>query len=161
MSGDPATAASRPAVVLLVEDDENQVLLTQLAFEEAGLEVDLRCVSDGAECMAYLGRAGRDAATPWPDLVLLDVHLPRMDGTEVMAAIAASEELRTLVVVVLTTSINPDDLQRMYALRCNSYVVKPVEFKAFVETVRGIGRYWLQLAALPAPGRKPAARPAA
>ena len=146
----PGTSGSkRRPVVLLAEDDEDHVLLTQLAFEQAGLDAELRVVRDGMECMAYLERAGKDADMPRPDLMLLDMHMPRLDGPEVMARIIASEELRALPVVVLTTSTDRDEAHRMYALRCNSYVVKPVEFKAFVEAMRQIGNYWLGVATLP------------
>ena len=144
-----SSGAARRHVVLLAEDDDSQVLLTQLAFEEAGLHVDLRIVNDGVECLDYLRKAGSDAEHPRPHLVLLDVHLPRMDGSEVMAAIGQDPQLRSYPVVMLTTSTNSDDVKRLYALRCSSYVVKPLEFKAFVETVRQIGHYWLKVAQLP------------
>ena len=145
----PRRPTARKPVVLLVEDDENQVLLSRLAIEEAGLDIDLQVVDDGVNCMAYLARAGRDGTTPWPDLVLMDVNLPRMNSKEVMAKITADETLRSLVVVVLTTSVSPDDLQRMYSLRCNSYVVKPTGFDGLVETMRQIGHYWLKVSTLP------------
>lgn len=151
MNATATAPATRTPVVLLAEDDENQVMLTELALEKAGVKADLHVVADGVECMEFLERSGRHAAAPAPDLLLLDLHMPRMDGREVMTRIAASESLRSLPVVVLTTSTNQEDVDRMYELRCSSYVVKPVEFQQFVETARQLGRYWFELATLPSP----------
>lgn len=132
--------------ILLVEDNPDDVELTRLAFVEAGEPHRLHVVSDGAEAVDYLlarGRhAGRDPAG-LPALVLLDLNLPRLDGHEVLQAIRADDATRCLPVVVLTTSIEPSDVERAYARGANSYIQKPVEFDRFVDVVRQVGRYWL------------------
>ncbi len=140
--------------ILLVEDNPDDVELTRLAFAEAGSAHRLHAVGDGAEALDYLlarGRhAGREGAD-LPALVLLDLNLPRLDGREVLQAIRAAPATRGLPVVVLTTSAEPRDVDQSYALGANSYIQKPVEFERFVEAVRQIGRYWLELNL--APGR--------
>lgn len=149
MNVSPLEKIGRPATVLLVDDNEDHVLLTRLAMEEARLTVDLRVVGDGVECMEFLQRTGRHAGAPVPDLVLLDLHMPRMDGYEVMQRIQDDPALRLLPVVVLTTSADIVDVQRMHALGCNSYVVKPVNFESFVQITRDLGRWWFSLVVLP------------
>ena len=126
--------------ILLVEDNPDDAELTRIAFAEAGGEYDLRVVADGAAAVAYLQRC---TPAELPALVLLDLNLPRLDGHEVLQAIRADETTRCLPVVVLTTSIEPSDVDRAYALGANSYIQKPVEFDRFVEVVRQVGRYWL------------------
>ena len=134
--------------ILLVEDNPDDVELTRLAFAEAGEPHRLHVVSDGAEAVDYLLRRGRHAsrdADDLPALVLLDLNLPRLDGREVLQAIRADDATRCLPVVVLTTSAEPGDVDKAYALGANSYIQKPVEFDRFVEVVRQVGRYWLAI----------------
>ena len=132
--------------ILLVEDNPDDVELTRLAFVEAGEPHRLHVVSDGAEALDYLLARGRHAdrdPAGLPALVLLDLNLPRLDGHEVLQAIRAEDATRCLPVVVLTTSIEPSDVDRAYAIGANSYLQKPVEFDRFVDVVRHISRYWL------------------
>ena len=128
--------------ILLVEDNPDDAELTRIAFAEAGGEYVLRVVADGAEAVAYL-----QGCTPaeLPALVLLDLNLPKLDGREVLQAIRADPATRSLPVVVLTTSAEPFDVEKVYALGANSYIQKPVDFERFVEVVRQIGLYWLAL----------------
>jgi two-component system response regulator len=148
-------AHSRPAEILLVEDNENDVLLTRQGFKRARLMVNLHHVGDGEECMAFLRKQGRYADAPTPDLILLDLNMPRKDGREVMAEMVADSELRHLPVVILTTSSAEQEILDMYKLRCSSYIVKPVDFDQFLRVVRSISEYWFTVVVLPAgtPGR--------
>jgi len=140
---------SQPAEVLLVEDNENDVELTLRAFQKERLQVNLQHVWNGEECMSYLRREGDYADKPPPDLILLDLNLPVMDGREVLAEIVNDEKLRRLPVVILTTSAAEADLLRMYELRCSAYIVKPVDFDRFREVIRSLGDFWFSVAMLP------------
>jgi CheY-like chemotaxis protein len=108
-----ALVHTRPAEILLVEDNENDEILTRLAFEQAKLEVRLHHVKDGEQCMAFLRKQGQYAAVPTPDIILLDLNMPRMDGREVLTAISADENLRPLPVVILTTSSSAGNPQNV------------------------------------------------
>ena len=141
--------ASRPAEILLVEDNENDVVLTRQGFRNSSPPVNLHHVSDGVECMAFLRHEGPYAAAPVPDLVLLDLNMPRMDGREVLAELVADERLRHLPVVILTTSAEEREILNMYRLRCSSYIVKPIDFKEFQRLIRLITEYWFTAVALP------------
>lgn len=146
-----ALAPIRPAEILLVEDNENDVILTRLAFKEAKLAVRLHHAQDGEHCMAFLRKQGQYAAAPTPDIILLDLNMPRMDGREVLAEISADESLRHLPVVILTTSSAEQEILKMYKLRCSSYIIKPVDFDQFVRVIRLFSDYWLTLVVLPSP----------
>jgi len=135
--------------ILLVEDNENDVELTRIAFDRAKVLLSMRHVEDGKQCMAFLRKQGEYVNEPTPDLILLDLNLPVMDGRAVLAEIVTDEQLRHLPVVVLTTSEAEQDILSMYNLRCSSYIVKPVDFNQFVRVVRGIGNYWFTVVALP------------
>ncbi len=136
--------------VLLVEDNPNDVFFTMEGFKEAGLPARLTHVENGKECLDYLQRAGAHAETAVrPDLVLLDIDMPLMDGRQVLQAISADDSLRNLPVIVLTTSSREEDIQAMYRLRCNAYLVKPFDFDAFVDLIRSIGSFWFDKASLP------------
>jgi CheY-like chemotaxis protein len=141
--------AARP-LVLLAEDNDNDVELTKLAFTAAGFEVDLQCVGDGEACLNYLRDPKRFTR---PNLILLDLHMPRMNGLEVLQAIGQDELLRTIPVVMLTTSDAPDDVEAAYRLGCNSYIVKPVGFEAFAKLIADLMRYWFSIVALPSSTR--------
>ena len=138
--------------ILLIEDNPDDIELTRIAFTEAGIEQRLVVVRDGAEALDYLFARGKHAdrdPANLPSLVLLDLNLPRLDGHEVLQAIRADETTRCLPVVVLTTSAEPFDVDKVYELGANSYIQKPVEFERFVEAVRQIGLYWLSLNQVP------------
>jgi CheY-like chemotaxis protein len=147
-----ALDGSRPAVILLAEDNENDVILTREGFRRSKLLVDLHHVHDGEECMEFLRRQGKYADAPTPDLVLLDMNMPRMNGREVLAAIVADENLKHIPVVVLTTSSAEQDVYQMYKLRCSGYIVKPVDFEQFAEVLRRFSDYWFTVVVLP-PGQ--------
>lgn len=135
--------------VLLVEDSDDDVVLMQMAFEQSKLLLNMHRVENGEQCMHYLRKQGPYANASTPDLVLLDLNMPVMDGREVLAQIVADEQLRQLPVVILTTSEDDQDILEMYKLRCSSYIVKPADFDQFVRVVRGIGNYWFAIVVLP------------
>jgi CheY-like chemotaxis protein len=134
--------------VLLVEDDPGDVLMTREAFEEY-LHNRLDVVSDGSEALAYLRREGEYADAPRPDLILLDLNLPRRDGREVLAEVKADESLRHIPVIVLTTSSADEDVLRSYQLHANAYVTKPVDFDGFIEAIRQIDHFFVSVVQLP------------
>jgi CheY-like chemotaxis protein len=139
----------RQIEVLLVEDDPGDVMMTREAFQDYKLHNELHVVSDGAEAMAFLRHEGEYADRPRPDLVLLDLNLPRMDGRQVLEAIKSDPELASIPVVVLTTSENEDDVLRSYSLHANAYVTKPVDFQRFIEVVRQIDDFFVTVVRLP------------
>jgi CheY-like chemotaxis protein len=148
-------SAERPAVILLVEDDPGDQELTRRALAEGGLLGELKIVSDGEEALDYLQRKGRyglDGNAPRPDLILLDLNLPRIDGRQVLQAIRADVALRHLVVVVLTTSSAEEDVLRSYQDGANSFLTKPAGLPPFLTMVRDLGTYWLSLVTLPPQG---------
>jgi CheY-like chemotaxis protein len=138
-----------PIEVLLVEDDPGDVLMTREAFAEHKLRNNLNVVSDGAEALAYLRREGPYADAVRPDLVLLDLNLPRRDGREVLREIKADKDLHMIPVVVLTTSAADDDIVRSYQLHANAYVTKPVDFDSFLAVVRQIDDFFVSVVKLP------------
>ena len=138
-----------PIEVLLVEDDPGDVLMTQEAFEEHKVRNNLTVVNDGTEAIAYLRREGQYADVGRPDLVLLDLNLPRRDGREVLAEIKSDPDLRQIPVVVLTTSQADEDILRSYQLHANAYVTKPVDFSRFIDVVRQIDEFFVTVVKLP------------
>ena len=145
-----------PITILYAEDDPDDRALMRHALDEIGLADDLRFVEDGEEAMAYLRREGAyaDPATaPDPALLLLDLNMPRMDGREVLAAIRSDARLRTLPVIVLTTSDSDEAVRSSYAMGANSYVVKPPSFEQLVGVMRDLGHYWANVVTLPTPRR--------
>ena len=142
-------AESRMAEILLVEDNDDDYFLTQEAFSAASLQVNLHRVDNGVKCLQYLRKQVpyEDAITP--DLILLDMHMPVMDGHEVLAEIVNDDKLRHFPVVVLTTSYEAADIQKMYTLRCNSYITKPVDFESFVKAISQLSGYWLTVVVVP------------
>lgn len=134
--------------ILLIEDNPDDVELTRIAFDEAGMAHRLMVVSDGAAALDYLFARGRYAdrdPLQLPSIVLLDLNLPKIDGREVLQAIRDNVMTKTLPVVVLTTSAEPFDVEASYALGANSYIQKPVDFEQFVGAVKQVGLYWLVL----------------
>lgn len=142
-------AGSRPAEILIVEDNEDDVELMRISFRRSRFAANLHHVTNGEDCMAFLRREGEWAGVPRPDLILLDLNMPRMGGREVLNEIVHDPELRNIPVVVLTTSDAEPDVSAAYELRCSSYIVKPVDFERFVKVVQGITDYWFTLAVLP------------
>jgi two-component system response regulator len=141
--------SGRAIEVLLVEDDPGDVLMTKEAFEDYKLHNRLHVVNDGAEAMDFLRRQGEHTDAPRPDLVLLDLNLPRMDGREVLQAIKSDPELASIPVVVLTTSEAEEDVLRSYSLHANAYVTKPVDFERFIQVVRQIDDFFVTVVRLP------------
>ncbi len=138
--------------ILLVEDNPADIKITQRALKESGAPVELLVVRDGQEAVDYLLRQGRHAeGAGWrsPDLILLDLNLPGMTGLEVLERVRSTPELRTVPVIVLTTSRRQEDVHDMYAAGANTYIEKPADFGRFVEVLRTIERYWLDTALLP------------
>jgi CheY-like chemotaxis protein len=135
--------------VLLVEDDPGDVLMTREAFEHHKLRNKLHVVADGVEALQFLRREGEHADAPRPGLVLLDLNLPRMDGREVLAEIKSDESLRSIPVVVLTTSEAEEDILRSYSLHANAYITKPVDFDRFIEVIRQIDDFFVTVVKLP------------
>ncbi|HEY3470893.1 MAG TPA: response regulator [Amycolatopsis sp.] len=138
-----------PIDILLVEDDPGDVLMTREAFEHQKIRNALHVASDGVEALEFLNRKGRFRTAPRPGLILLDLNLPRKDGREVLGEIKRDPDLRTIPVVVLTTSEAEEDIARSYDLHANAYVTKPVDFEKFVEVVRKIDDFWLTVVKLP------------
>ncbi|HEX7704282.1 MAG TPA: response regulator [Kofleriaceae bacterium] len=141
-------------MILLVEDNDNDAELTKLGFVRAKFAVQLHHVSNGEECLAFLRKEGPYADAPTPDIILLDLNMPRMDGIEVMQEISKDEALKHLVTVVLTSSKADEDVMRSYKLRCSSYLVKPINFEAFSKMIESLGNYWFTLVTLPPTGHK-------
>jgi CheY-like chemotaxis protein len=139
----------KPIDVLLVEDDPGDVLMTREAFADHKLKNVLHVVDNGVDAMAFLRNEGPYADAPRPDLVLLDLNLPRMDGREVLAAVKADDELCSIPVVVLTTSEAEEDVLKSYQLHANAYVTKPVDFGRFLEVVRQIDDFFVTVVKLP------------
>ena len=135
--------------VLLVEDNPGDVRLTQEALKDSRIHVRLSVAKDGVEAIEFLRRQGRYAAATRPDLVLLDLNLPRKNGGEVLQEIKADESLKTIPVVVLTTSKADQDVARVYNLHANCYIVKPVDFHQFTTVVRSIEAFWFAIVKLP------------
>ena len=142
-------SAAPPVVVLLVEDDPGDVLMIREAFEDNQLGNDLHLCPDGEDALRFLRQEDPHADAPRPDLVLLDLNLPRKDGREVLGEIKADERLRTIPVVVLTTSEAEEDVLRSYALHANAYVTKPVDFERFIDVVRQIDDFFVSVVKLP------------
>lgn len=140
---------SRPAQILLVEDNNNDVELTRLAFELSELPFKVHHVKDGVDCMAFLRKEGEYVNVPTPDLILLDLNMPRKNGREVLAEMMADETLCYLRVIVLSTSSNDEEIFKAYRLGCSSYIVKPVDFDRFLVIVRSLAEYWFTVVMLP------------
>jgi chemotaxis family two-component system response regulator Rcp1 len=138
-----------PMHVLLVEDSPGDVRLTQEAFRDANRSIKLHVATDGVEAMAFLRREGSHAGVPRPDIILLDLNLPRMDGREVLAHIKEDDSLKTIPTVILTTSDSEADIVKSYQLHANCYLSKPVRFEEFESLVASINDFWLTKVKLP------------
>lgn len=138
-----------PIEILLVEDNPGDVELTRNALRRAKVRNTLHVAEDGEEAMAFLRREGEYQHAPRPDVILLDLNLPRMDGREVLAEVKADRDLMDIPVVVLTTSSAEQDIVRSYKLHANCYITKPVDLDQFIEVVRSIQNFWLTVVKLP------------
>jgi two-component system, chemotaxis family, response regulator Rcp1 len=141
--------AGRPLEVLLVEDNPGDVRLTVEGLKEGKLRNNLHVAKDGVEAMAFLRREGEYADAVRPDLILLDLNLPRMDGREVLTAIKSDASLKTIPVVILTTSRAEQDVLRSYELQANCYITKPVDLEQFITVVKAIEDFWFTIVTLP------------
>jgi len=141
--------AAKPVEILLVEDNLGDMRLTKEALKEGKVYSNLHWVKDGVEALDFLRRQGRFADAPRPDLILLDLNLPKKDGREVLSVIKADESLKHIPVVVLTTSKAEEDVLRSYELHANCYVTKPVDLEKFIFVVKCIDSFWLTVVTLP------------
>ena len=144
--------SSLPVTILMADDDEDDRLLALDALKEGRVLNNLHCVEDGVELLEYLRREGKfadPATSPRPSLILLDLNMPRMDGREALQHIKTDPNLRSIPVVILTTSKEEEDMIRGYDLGAASYITKPVNFEGLVDLMRAIGRYWIEFVELP------------
>lgn len=141
----------RPVEILLVEDNPGDVELTVEALKEGKVANRLNVCSDGVDALAYLRREGRYGGATRPDLILLDLNLPKKDGREVLSEIKADESLKHIPVVILTTSEAEQDIVKSYALHANCYICKPVDLEQFIRVVKSIDEFWLAVCKLPRP----------
>ena len=142
----------RPITILMADDDADDRLMTKEAFDESRLVNDLRFVEDGVELLDYLKRRGKfedPASSPRPGLILLDLNMPKKDGREALKEIKSDPNLKSIRIVILTTSKAEEDIYRTYDLSAASYITKPVTFAAMAEVVKVLGKYWLEIVALP------------
>ena len=144
-----ATSESKPIEILLVEDNSGDARLAREALRDAKVRNNLTWISDGAEALAFLRREGKYAAAPRPDLILLDLNLPRKDGREVLTEIKGDDKFKRIPVVVLTTSQAEEDVLRAYHLNANCYITKPVDLDQFLKVVKTIEDFWLTIVKLP------------
>ena len=140
---------ARPIEVLLVEDNESDLRLTQEALKEGKMKTTLSHVWDGEEAAEFLRRKGRFKDAPRPDLILLDINLPRKNGMELLAEIKADDVLKKIPVVILTTSRAEEDILRSYELHANCYITKPVDLTQFIKIVQAIDNFWFTVVTLP------------
>jgi two-component system, chemotaxis family, response regulator Rcp1 len=140
---------SKPVEILLVEDSPSDATLTIEALEAGKVANKLTLVEDGVEAMEFLRRKGKYANAKRPDLIMLDLNLPRKDGREVLAEIKNDPELKVIPIIVLTTSHSDKDILQSYQLNANCYITKPVDFAQFIEVVKSIEKFWLTVVTLP------------
>lgn len=140
---------SRPVEILLVDDNPADVALTQEAFQEGKLCNNLSVVNDGVDAMDFLRKRGQYASVPTPDIILLDLNMPRKDGREVLTEIKGDDVLKNIPVVILTVSKDDKDILESYRLHANCYIKKPVKFSEFVEIVRTLENFWFSVVTLP------------
>lgn len=141
--------SSRPIEILLVEDNAGDIRLTQEALKEGKVANRLSVARDGVDALSFLRREGAFADAPRPDIILLDLNMPRKSGREVLEEVKADPELRRIPIVVLTTSEADEDVVRSYDLHANCYIKKPVDFDQFIRVIRSIEDFWLAVVRLP------------
>lgn len=144
-----AEASAQPIDVLLVEDNPGDVRLTREALKEGKVWNTLHVVEDGVAAMAFVRQEGQYVHAPRPDLILLDLNLPKKDGREVLALLKADEKLKRIPVVILTTSQAEEDILKAYNLNANCYITKPVDFDQFLKVVKAVEEFWLTIVKLP------------
>ena len=142
-------AAAPPVEILLVEDNPGDVRLTKEALREGKVYNNLHWAKDGVEALEFLRREGKHAAAPRPDIILLDLNLPKKDGREVLSSIKNDDRFKQIPVVILTTSEAEEDVLRSYELHANCYITKPVDLEKFIVVVQSIDRFWLTVVTLP------------
>lgn len=147
-------ASKKPITILMADDDQDDCLLVNKAFEASRLANDLRFVADGEELMDYLYRRGTYEDAPRPGLILLDLNMPRKDGREALKEIKEDAGLKDIPVVVLTTSKDEEDILRSYNLGANSYITKPVTFEGLSDVMKSLGTYWFEIVELPSHGKE-------
>lgn len=143
------TTTGQPVEVLLAEDNPGDARLTEKAFEQGNILNNLHIVGDGVEAMKFLRQEGEYQGKPRPDLVLLDLNMPRKDGWDVLEEIKESSELARIPVIVLTSSEAEEDIVKSYELQANAYLTKPVNFQGFLEIVNGFEEFWLSVVKMP------------
>lgn len=148
--------AARPIDILMIEDDRDDVFLTEKALKSGKVLNVLHVVTDGEEAMAYLRRRGPYAGAVRPDLIVLDLNLPKMNGQEVLTEIKGDPDLRVIPVVILTTSDSEQDVLKSYRLHANCYIHKPVDLDQFIKVVHSIEEFWFSIVRLPSPAGFPA-----
>ena len=141
--------ATKTVEILLVEDNMGDIRLTKEALKEGNIPYHLNMVMDGAEAIKFLFKEGKYADVQRPDIILLDLNLPKKDGKEVLAKIKVDAGLKSIPVVVLTTSTSEADIHKAYDLHANCYITKPVDFNQFIEVIKSIEEFWLTLVQLP------------
>jgi CheY-like chemotaxis protein len=143
---------SKPIIILMADDDEDDRMLAEDALREGRVLNELHCVEDGVELLNYLRREGKygdKTVSPRPGLILLDLNMPRMDGREALQQLKADPALRSIPIVILTTSIQEEDMVKGYDLGAASYITKPVTFEGLVALMRALGNYWVEFVELP------------
>jgi CheY-like chemotaxis protein len=145
---------TRPIEILLVEDNPGDIELTQEAFAESKIYNNIHAVNDGVEALDFLRKKGKFATAVTPDVILLDLNMPRMDGKEVLEIVKNDAALRLIPIVILTSSEAEKDIVRSYKLHANCYINKPVDLECFLEVVRAIEDFWLSVVKLPSEERK-------
>jgi chemotaxis family two-component system response regulator Rcp1 len=140
----------KPVEVLLVEDNPGDVRLTREAFRDSRVPTNMHVATDGVEAMDFVKRRGKFSVAPRPDIILLDLNLPRKDGREVLEELKKDDDLKSIPVVILTTSRSQEDIERTYRSHANCYITKPVDLDQFLRVMRTIEDFWLTLVKLPA-----------
>jgi two-component system response regulator len=140
---------TKPISLLLVDDDPDDVHLTRKAFEKRKVFIDINVVEDGAEAMAYLYKEGPYHDSPTPDLILLDLNMPKKDGREVLRDVKSDDRFKHIPVIILTTSEGEEDILKAYGMNANCYITKPVDWKQFTKIINLIEDFWLAVVKLP------------
>jgi chemotaxis family two-component system response regulator Rcp1 len=148
-----ATSKEQPVVILMVEDNPTDVLIAREGFAAAKMRNTLHVADDGIEAIEFLNQRGKYVGAPRPDLIVLDLNMPRKNGQEVLAEIKVDDNLKNIPVVILTTSKSEDDISKSYALHANCYISKPVDFDEFTVVVQRIQDFWFSVVTLPPESR--------
>lgn len=139
----------RPIEILLVDDDEGDIKLTRRALEKDKLRINIHVARDGAEAMSFLKKEGAHAASPKPDMILLDLNMPRKDGRQTLGEIKSNDDLKDIPIIILTTSASHEDVVKSYKDGCNCFVTKPVDLKQFTKIIQTLKEFWFAVVKLP------------